>query len=417
MTLGNLAALVADEHEAAARLLVDRARRLRAPRAVVVFARGRRATPCCFYLAIYYLMNLGAFCVVMLVANATGREDIDGYRGLAWRGGALPAVALAIFLFSLAGLPPLAGFIGKFYVFAAGIQGELYVLVRDRRAEQRRVALLLRARREDDVPRPAGGRRPAGRLPGSRDLGVGRRAVARDDVPRACSFGWLLRSVADAGRVFRGLTASARLASRRARRASSTSSRRRSGISRTSRCGRCACCARSTWSRRRTRGGRACCCARHGIETPVVSYYDAVERRRAPELVARLAAGASVALVSDAGTPGIADPGYHLVRGAIAAGIRGGAGPGRVGGDGAGVGGGAAGRIASPSRGSCRARAAARAARLRALAARAARAGVPRGGAPAGGVPRRRARGARRSRGGDRPRADEGPRGDAPRTR
>jgi NADH-quinone oxidoreductase subunit N len=82
-----------------------------------------------FYLAVYYLMNLGAFWVVMLVANATGREDLDGYRGLAWRGGALPALALAIFLFSLAGLPPLAGFVGKFYVFWAGIQGKLYALV------------------------------------------------------------------------------------------------------------------------------------------------------------------------------------------------------------------------------------------------------------------------------------------------
>jgi 16S rRNA (cytidine1402-2'-O)-methyltransferase len=59
----------------------------------------------------------------------------------------------------------------------------------------------------------------------------------------------------------------------------------------------------------------------HGIEATVVSYYDAIERRRAPELVARMQAGARVALVSDAGTPGIADPGYHLVRGAIAAGI------------------------------------------------------------------------------------------------
>src|SRR4029079_8540177 len=66
------------------------------------------------YLATYYLMNLGAFIVVMLVANQTGREDIDAYRGLAWRGGALPSVMLAIFLFSLAGLPPLAGFLGKF---------------------------------------------------------------------------------------------------------------------------------------------------------------------------------------------------------------------------------------------------------------------------------------------------------------
>src|SRR5262249_58204145 len=59
-----------------------------------------------FYLAVYYVMNLGAFWVVMLVANVSGREDLDGYRGLAWRGGALPALALAGFLFSLAVLPP-----------------------------------------------------------------------------------------------------------------------------------------------------------------------------------------------------------------------------------------------------------------------------------------------------------------------
>jgi 16S rRNA (cytidine1402-2'-O)-methyltransferase len=59
----------------------------------------------------------------------------------------------------------------------------------------------------------------------------------------------------------------------------------------------------------------------HGIARPVASYYDAVERERAPAMVERLRAGASIALVSDAGTPRIADPGYHLVRGALAAGI------------------------------------------------------------------------------------------------
>lgn len=83
----------------------------------------------CFYLGVYYLMNLGAFWIVMLVANATGREDLEGYRGLAWRGGAFPAVALTIFLASLAGLPPFAGFIGKVQVFAAGLQGQQYFLV------------------------------------------------------------------------------------------------------------------------------------------------------------------------------------------------------------------------------------------------------------------------------------------------
>ena len=61
--------------------------------------------------------------------------------------------------------------------------------------------------------------------------------------------------------------------------------------------------------------------AHHGIARPVTSYYDAVERRKAPALVARLVDGARIALVTDAGTPGIADPGYHLVRGAIAAGV------------------------------------------------------------------------------------------------
>lgn len=61
--------------------------------------------------------------------------------------------------------------------------------------------------------------------------------------------------------------------------------------------------------------------ARHGIRRPLVSYYDAVERRRTPALVERMKAGARVALVSDAGTPGVADPGYHLVRGALAADI------------------------------------------------------------------------------------------------
>jgi len=81
-----------------------------------------------FYLTVYYLMNLGAFVVVMVVANSTGREDLAGYRGLAWRGGAVPAVAMAIFLFSLTGLPPLAGFVGKFYLFAAVVEKQLYLL-------------------------------------------------------------------------------------------------------------------------------------------------------------------------------------------------------------------------------------------------------------------------------------------------
>lgn len=70
------------------------------------------------YLLVYLVMNLGAFLVVIYVADATGSESILDYRGLARRN-PFPAVAFAIFLFSLTGIPPFAGFAGKWYVFYA----------------------------------------------------------------------------------------------------------------------------------------------------------------------------------------------------------------------------------------------------------------------------------------------------------
>lgn len=60
----------------------------------------------------------------------------------------------------------------------------------------------------------------------------------------------------------------------------------------------------------------------YGIGTALTSYHDHVERSKAPRLVERLKAGEDIALISDAGTPGIADPGYRLVRAAIDAGLR-----------------------------------------------------------------------------------------------
>src|SRR5580704_10852216 len=80
------------------------------------------------YLVAYYLMDAGAFLVVMIVANETGSEDVEAYKGLAWRGGLVPALALTIFLFSLTGIPLTIGFIGKFYLFAAVIKRQMYVL-------------------------------------------------------------------------------------------------------------------------------------------------------------------------------------------------------------------------------------------------------------------------------------------------
>lgn len=59
-----------------------------------------------------------------------------------------------------------------------------------------------------------------------------------------------------------------------------------------------------------------------GIEKPTVSYHEHNEDRRSEELMERLRAGGNVALVSDAGTPGISDPGYRVVTRAIAAGVR-----------------------------------------------------------------------------------------------
>jgi NADH-quinone oxidoreductase subunit N len=73
------------------------------------------------YMLVYLVMNLGAFLVVIVVAEATGSESILDYRGLARRH-PMAAVAFAIFLFSLTGLPPFAGFTGKWYLFYAVIE-------------------------------------------------------------------------------------------------------------------------------------------------------------------------------------------------------------------------------------------------------------------------------------------------------
>ena len=59
-----------------------------------------------------------------------------------------------------------------------------------------------------------------------------------------------------------------------------------------------------------------------GINTPCIAFHEHNERQQAEKLIERLRQGDSVALISDAGTPLLSDPGYHLVRAAHAAGIR-----------------------------------------------------------------------------------------------
>ncbi|NIM20631.1 MAG: NADH-quinone oxidoreductase subunit NuoN [Candidatus Latescibacteria bacterium] len=82
-----------------------------------------------FYFVVYLLMNLGAFLVVLNFRSQTRSEQIGDYTGLAWRSpiGAFVAVSMAIFLFSLTGIPPFGGFIGKVYLFASIIQGERFI--------------------------------------------------------------------------------------------------------------------------------------------------------------------------------------------------------------------------------------------------------------------------------------------------
>ena len=81
-----------------------------------------------FYLAGYAATNLAAFLCIVAYQNLTDREDIDGYAGLAQRAPFL-ALGLTTALFSLAGLPLLAGFTTKFYLFtAAASQGYLWLV-------------------------------------------------------------------------------------------------------------------------------------------------------------------------------------------------------------------------------------------------------------------------------------------------
>ncbi len=81
------------------------------------------------YLTIYLFMNVGTFaCILAMRRQGRMVEDIDQLAGLSQTNPKM-ALALAIFMFSMAGIPPLAGFFGKYYVFLAAIQAELYTLV------------------------------------------------------------------------------------------------------------------------------------------------------------------------------------------------------------------------------------------------------------------------------------------------
>jgi NADH-quinone oxidoreductase subunit N len=80
-----------------------------------------------FYFLIYLCMNLGAFFVVTLMRRDAGDAEISSLRGLGFRRPLL-AVCFAVMLFSLTGLPPTAGFVGKLQLFAPVLHRGYYVL-------------------------------------------------------------------------------------------------------------------------------------------------------------------------------------------------------------------------------------------------------------------------------------------------
>jgi len=81
-----------------------------------------------FYLLVYLLMNLGGFACIILFSLRTGSDEITEYSGL-YQKDPLLTLALSVCLLSLGGIPPLAGFFGKIYLFWAGWQAGAYGLV------------------------------------------------------------------------------------------------------------------------------------------------------------------------------------------------------------------------------------------------------------------------------------------------
>lgn len=80
-----------------------------------------------FYVIVYLFMNLGVFAVLIALSRRVASDQIAAYRGLGGRA-KFPAFAMTVFLVSLTGIPPMAGFIGKFYLFAAVIDAKIYWL-------------------------------------------------------------------------------------------------------------------------------------------------------------------------------------------------------------------------------------------------------------------------------------------------
>jgi NADH-quinone oxidoreductase subunit N len=126
MTAGNIMALV----QTNLKRLLAYSSIAHAGYILVAFVTGDKvlSSSILFYLLAYAFMNMGAFTVIILLGRKEeANEDIDSYAGLGVRH-PFVALCMSVFLLSLTGIPPLAGFMGKFYVFSAAVKSHFYWL-------------------------------------------------------------------------------------------------------------------------------------------------------------------------------------------------------------------------------------------------------------------------------------------------
>jgi NADH-quinone oxidoreductase subunit N len=127
MTVGNLAAIP----QKSAKRLLAYSTISQAGYLLVGFlgSAATGASSVLFYLLVYTLSNLAAFSVVIAFSEATGSDRLSDYAGLARRSPVL-ALVFTLALLSLAGIPPLGGFVGKVYLFAAAMErGYLWLVI------------------------------------------------------------------------------------------------------------------------------------------------------------------------------------------------------------------------------------------------------------------------------------------------
>lgn len=126
MTVGNITALVQDD----VKRMLAYSSIAHAGYILIAFVIGERnySASILFYVLVYSFMNIGAFAVIMLMGRKNeANTSIEDFAGLATRHPAV-ALAMSIFLLSLAGVPPLAGFLGKFYILSDAIKAKYYWL-------------------------------------------------------------------------------------------------------------------------------------------------------------------------------------------------------------------------------------------------------------------------------------------------